>query len=85
MEEPLLTECTLLPDDDCDSSYPDSCIPSPPPDLDSDDISSRSFKVIGNDPHGFNGDNDGMGCKSGRVVQATVEMEVIMVENVIFS
>jgi hypothetical protein len=52
-------------------------MPSPPPDLDCNDISSRSFKVIRSDPHGFDGDNDGMGCKSSRVVEAAVEMEVI--------
>jgi endonuclease YncB( thermonuclease family) len=67
IEDPSLPECTPPPDDDCDSSYPDTCIPSPPPDLDCDDISSRNFKVTGSDPHGFDGDNDGIGCEgSGR-------------------
>ncbi len=50
---------------DCDPSYPDNCIPSPPPDLNCDDISDRNFRVIGSDPHGFDGDNDGIGCEKG--------------------
>lgn len=48
----------------CDPSYPDVCIPPPPPDLDCGDISYRRFRVIGNDPHRFDGDNDGIGCES---------------------
>lgn len=50
----------------CDPSYPDVCIPSPPPDLDCGDIPHRRFKVLPPDPHGFDGnDNDGLGCESG--------------------
>jgi hypothetical protein len=30
--------------------------------LNCDDISSKNFIVIGADPHGFDGDNDGKGC-----------------------
>jgi hypothetical protein len=49
---------------DCDPSYPDVCIPSPPPDLNCDDISERNFEVRSPDPHGFDGnDNDGIGCE----------------------
>lgn len=48
----------------CDPSYPDVCIPPAPPDLDCGDISERRFRVTGNDPHGFDGDNDGIGCES---------------------
>ena len=70
IEDPSLPECKPLPpplDGDCDPSYPDACIPPPPPNLNCDDISFRNFKVIGNDPHGFDGDNDGIGCEgSGR-------------------
>lgn len=50
-------------DIDCDPSYPDLCIPSPPPDLDCDEIPYSSFQVIGDDPHGFDGDFDGIGCE----------------------
>jgi micrococcal nuclease len=49
----------------CDPSYPGTCIPAYPPDLDCGEISDRNFDVIGSDPHGFDGDNDGIGCESG--------------------
>ncbi|MGC2426433.1 MAG: hypothetical protein WA421_05315, partial [Nitrososphaeraceae archaeon] len=48
----------------CDSSYPDFCIPSPPPDLDCSDISQKNFTVRGSDPHGFDLDGNGEGCES---------------------
>jgi len=48
----------------CDESYPDVCIPYPP-DLDCDEIGYSNFRVIGNDPHGFDRDNDGIGCEVG--------------------
>lgn len=48
----------------CDSSYPTVCIPPYPPDLDCDDVPHRRFKVVGTDPHGFDGDRDGVGCES---------------------
>jgi micrococcal nuclease len=48
----------------CDPSYPSVCIPSPPPDLDCGQISYRRFTVLPPDPHGFDGDNDGVGCES---------------------
>lgn len=48
----------------CDPSYPDFCIPPPPPDLDCPDISRTDFRVVGDDPHGFDGDDDGVGCES---------------------
>lgn len=50
--------------DDCDSSYPDVCIPSPPPDLNCEDISDKRFIVIPPDHHGFDRDGDGIGCES---------------------
>jgi micrococcal nuclease len=49
----------------CDPSYPDVCIPSPPPDLDCRDVSARRFTVVPPDPHRFDGDHDGIGCESG--------------------
>jgi hypothetical protein len=52
------------PSSDCDPSYPTGCIPSPPPDLDCPDIRARDFVVRGSDPHGFDGDNDGIGCET---------------------
>ena len=40
----------------CHPSYPTVCIPPAPPDLDCADIPYRRFKVIGADPHRFDGD-----------------------------
>ena len=48
----------------CDASYPDVCIPPPPPDLDCGEIVERDFTVRGADPHGFDRDRDGVGCES---------------------
>lgn len=48
----------------CDPSYPSVCIPSPPPDLDCGEIPYTNFTVGGNDPHGFDGDGDGVGCET---------------------
>jgi endonuclease YncB( thermonuclease family) len=47
----------------CDASYPDVCIPRSPPDLDCGDIPQRGFRVIGADPHRFDGNGDGRGCE----------------------
>lgn len=47
----------------CDPSYPDVCIPPPPPDLDCSEISHRNFRVLSPDPHGFDGNRDGYGCQ----------------------
>lgn len=49
----------------CHPSYPDVCIPAPPPDLDCDDVPRRSFRVTGSDPHRFDGDGNGVGCEGG--------------------
>jgi len=48
----------------CDPSYPTVCIPPYPPDLDCADVSYTDFAVAGSDPHGFDGDGDGVGCES---------------------
>lgn len=49
----------------CDPSYPDFCIPSPPPDLDCQDkaVNRQNFRVLPPDPHHFDGDGDGIGCE----------------------
>lgn len=47
----------------CDSSYPDVCIAPYPPDLDCEQIPYTNFRVIGSDKHGFDRDNDGIGCE----------------------
>ena len=51
---------------ECDPSYPGICIPPPPPDLDCADVPQKSFRVIGDDPHGFDADSDGVGCEPYR-------------------
>jgi micrococcal nuclease len=48
----------------CDSSYPDVCIAPYPPDLNCGDIPYKDFKVLRPDPHGFDGDYDGIGCET---------------------
>lgn len=55
---------TPPPSGGCDPSYPSVCIPPPPPDLDCGDITFRRFTVLAPDPHGFDGDRDGIGCES---------------------
>lgn len=52
-----------LPSGSCDPSYPDVCIPPPPPDLDCGDITYRRFRVVPPDPHRFDANNDGVGCE----------------------
>ena len=47
----------------CHRSYPKVCIRGGA-DLDCDQIKFTNFKVIGSDPHGFDGDNDGRGCET---------------------
>ena len=47
----------------CDPSYPGVCIAPYPPDLDCADVPYRRFQVLPPDPHGFDGDHDGIGCE----------------------
>ena len=51
------------PSRSCDPSYPTVCIPPYPPDLDCADVPYSNFPVVGRDPHGFDGDGDGVGCE----------------------
>jgi uncharacterized protein YraI len=51
---------------DCDPSYPDLCIPPGSADLNCDYVFSlglRSITVYAPDPHGFDGDGNGVGCE----------------------
>jgi hypothetical protein len=48
----------------CDGSYPSTCIPVYPPDLDCPQVNATNFTVVGSDPHGFDGDSDGIGCET---------------------
>ena len=49
---------------DCDSSYPAVCISSAPQNLNCNDISYKDFQVLPPYPHGFDRDEDGIGCES---------------------
>lgn len=49
----------------CDPSYPDICLPPPPPDLDCRDIPYRRFRVLPPDSHRLDADRDGIGCEAG--------------------
>lgn len=51
-------------EDACHRSYPDFCIPPPPPDLDCKDVhGDKPFRVRPPDPHRFDRDGDGWGCE----------------------
>jgi micrococcal nuclease len=53
------------PSGNCDkASYPGVCIPPYPPDLDCADVGFTNFQVVPPDPHGFDGDSDGVGCET---------------------
>jgi hypothetical protein len=53
------------PNQGCDPSYPDVCISPPPPVLNCLNVfPDRNFRVIPPDPHGFDGDRDGIGCEA---------------------
>jgi len=68
IEDAAISEQNVsIPDtqNNCDPSYPDVCITSYPPDLDCGEIGYSNFRVVGSDPHGFDRDNDGIGCESG--------------------
>lgn len=49
----------------CDSAYPDFCIPPPDlvGDLECEEVDGAYFTVYFPDPHGFDGDYDGLGCE----------------------
>lgn len=47
----------------CDANYSGACIPPYPPDLDCTDA-PQGFKVVGDDPHGFDADSDGLACEA---------------------
>jgi micrococcal nuclease len=47
----------------CDPNYKGACIPVYPPDIDCDDAGATNFRSTGTDPHGFDGDSDGVACE----------------------
>ena len=60
---PTPAQSTIPAPTNCESSYPGICIPLTPPDLNCGDIPYTDFSVIGADPHGFDNDDDGIGCE----------------------
>ena len=48
----------------CDPAYLGVCIPSPPPDLSCEDVEFRGFVALPPDPHGFDRNQNGIGCES---------------------
>jgi hypothetical protein len=62
--QPTITQPSVQQQENrCDSSYPDFCIPPSSPDLDCSEIQYRNFRVLPPDRHGFDRDNDGIGCE----------------------
>lgn len=65
-----VTLLLVLPEDGvgCHPSYPNRCILGVPPRLNCGDITDRNFRVrhdVPNpDPHGFDGDEDEVGCEA---------------------
>jgi len=47
----------------CDANYAGACIPSGP-DVDCGDITAKRFRVVGDDVHRLDADNDGIACES---------------------
>jgi micrococcal nuclease len=54
------------PNGKCDPNYAGGCVPPYPPDLDCADIRAidlAPIRSIGSDPHGLDGNGDGIGCE----------------------
>ena len=60
----IQTTSSQQDDSDCNSSYPNSYISSPPPNLNCTDGVDKNFAVLPPDPNGFDRDEDGIGCES---------------------
>ena len=57
---------TPPPNGKCDPNYVGGCVPPYPPDLDCSDLRALGLAPIrstGSDPHGLDGDDDGIGCE----------------------
>ena len=64
MDVPPIVDTQPVPiASNCDPSYPGLCLPSFS-NLDCADVGARQFPVYPPDPHGFDGDYDGVGCES---------------------
>jgi len=47
----------------CDPAYPDVCLPPPPPDRSCADAGATYFRALPPDPHGLDGNGDGVACE----------------------
>jgi len=61
---PVVPAPAPAPGGGCDPSYHGVCVPPFPPDLDCGQVGVGRFQVVPPDPHGFDGDGDGIGCES---------------------
>ena len=66
----------------CHASYPDVCIPPPPPDLNCSDIQFTNFRVLGADPHHLDADDDGIGCEEDEDLGFTGPFDLVVTETV---
>jgi micrococcal nuclease len=62
---PAVRAAPAVPVKQCDPCYPDVCIPPVSYDLDCPEVPFCQFRVTC-DPHGFDGDHDGIGCEKCR-------------------
>jgi micrococcal nuclease len=61
---PLVGSASSSDGSACDANYSGACIPVSSTDLDCADAGARNFQVVGADPHGFDGNHDGVACES---------------------
>jgi micrococcal nuclease len=50
--------------DRCLAEYPDLCVPDDGSDYDCSEVDGSDFSVPGDDPMGFDRDQDGVGCET---------------------
>jgi len=81
IEDESLEDETMEGQSSCDSAYPSTCIPSPPPILSCDDIGASNFEVRSPDPHEFDDDNDGTGCENENTQQPELDNEPVNPES----
>lgn len=77
----LMATAPTVAQQNCDPSYPDVCITPPLPDLDCKDIPYDNFRVVGDDPHGFDRDNDGVGCETVWVPTRPTQAYALLIEH----
>jgi micrococcal nuclease len=62
-DTPDATQLAPSAGDVCDTNYAGACVPRSTVDLDCADVGGGDFQVVGADPHGFDGDHDGVACE----------------------